>query len=287
MQQHDDVMKGRICLVTGATSGIGMVTARELAARGATVAIVGRSEAKSRATVEQIRAQTGSGKVDYLLADFASQAAIRGMAEAFQRRYGALHVLVNNAGAVFSARRESADGQEMTFAVNHLAPFLLTHLLLDTLRANTPARVVTVGSDAHKGATIPFDDLRQTKGRYSAFGVYGQTKLANIMFTYELARRLAGSGITANTLHPGFVRTGFNRNNGALMSLAMTIASPFAISEERGAQTSIYLASSPEVASANGEYFVKCKPARSSEVSYDEAAQQRLWQISEQLTGLA
>ena len=285
--EMNDEMRGRICLITGATSGIGLVTARELAACGATVAMVGRNETKTRAAVEAIRQQTGNAEVDYLLADLSSQAAVRGVADAFQRRYGALHVLVNNAGAVFMRRQETADGLELTFALNHLAPFLLTNLLLDTLRANTPARVVTVGSMAHRGAHIPFDDLQQTKGRYSAFGVYGQTKLANIMFTYALARRLEGSGITANTLHPGFVGSNFARNNGPVMNAAMSLARPFAINVEKGAATSIYLASSPEVASVSGQYFYKCKPIRSSQASYDVAAQERLWQVSEQLTGLA
>jgi retinol dehydrogenase-12 len=285
--EMNDEMRGRICLITGATSGIGLVTARELAACGATVAMVGRNETKTRAAVEAIRQQTGNAEVDYLLADLSSQAAVRGVADAFQRRYGALHVLVNNAGAVFMRRQQTADGLELTFALNHLAPFLLTNLLLDTLRANTPARVVTVGSMAHRGAHIPFDDLQQTKGRYSAFGVYGQTKLANIMFTYALARRLEGSGITANTLHPGFVGSNFARNNGPVMNAAMSLARPFAINVEKGAATSIYLASSPEVASVSGQYFYKCKPSRSSQASYDVAAQERLWQVSEQLTGLA
>lgn len=172
--QHDGEMSGRICLITGATSGIGLVTARELAARGATVTLVGRNESKTRTVVEAIRQQTGNDKVDYLLADLSSQAAVRGMAEAFRRRYGALHVLVNNAGAVFMPRQQTVDGLEMTLAVNHLAPFLLTNLLLDTLRASAPARVVTVASEAHRGHSIPFDDLQQTKGRYAAFRVYGE-----------------------------------------------------------------------------------------------------------------
>jgi retinol dehydrogenase 12 len=288
MQQHSSEMSGKICLITGATSGIGLVTARELAARGATVAIVGRNETKARATVEDIRQQTGNNEVDYLLADLGSQAAIRGMAAAFQRRYGALHILINDAGALPWHRQETADGLEMTFAVNHLAPFLLTNLLLDTLRASAPARVVTVASDAHVGASIPFDDLQQTHGRYRALPVYGQSKLANIMFTYALARRLAGSGVTANTLHPGVVATHIYRSNNALFNhAAMTVMPLFALSPEKGAQTSIYLASSPDVTTVSGQYFYKCKPKRSSRASYDEAAQQRLWEVSEQLTRLA
>jgi retinol dehydrogenase 12 len=281
-------MSGRICLITGATSGIGLVTARELAARGATVAIVGRNETKTRAAVEAIRQQTGNAEVDYLLADLSSQDAVRGVADAFRRRYGALHVLVNDAGVMLWRREEAANGLEMTFAVNHLAPFLLTNLLLDTLRASAPARIVTVASDAHMGASIPFDDLQHTQGRYQWLKVYGQTKLANIMFTYALARRLAGSGVTANALHPGVVATHIYRStNGLFNSMTKAVMPIFALSPEKGAETTIYLASSLEVATVSGQYFYKCKPKRSSQASYDVAAQERLWQVSEQLTGLA
>jgi NAD(P)-dependent dehydrogenase (short-subunit alcohol dehydrogenase family) len=289
-RQHGDggEMAGRVCLITGATSGIGLVTAHALAARGATVALVGRDEAKARATVESIRQQTGNTEVDYLLADFSSQAAIRGLADAFQRRYGALHVLVNNAGILPWQRSETVDGLESTFAVNHLAPFLLTHLLLDTLRASAPARVVTVASDAHVGAVISFDDLQHTRDKYRALAVYGQSKLANIMITYALARRLEGSGVTANALHPGVVATSIYRSQNRLFNFATARVMPlFALSPEKGAETAIYLASSPEVATVTGQYFYKRKPKRSSKESYDEAAQQRLWQVSERLTGLA
>ena len=288
MRRPDDDMKDKICLITGATSGIGLVTARELAARGATVAVVGRNESKTRAAVEDIRQQTGNNEVDYLLADLSSQAAIRGMAEAFRRRYGELHVLINNAGVLLWRRQETVDGLEMTFAVNHLAPFLLTNLLLDTLRASAPARIITVASVAHNGATISFDDVQHTRGRYQSLRVYGQSKLANIMFTYELARRLEGSGVTANTLHPGIIATGIYRSSNRIFNrAAMAFMPVFAQSPEQGAQTSIYLATSPEVASVSGQYFVKRKPQRSSSASYDEAAQKRLWDISKQLTGLA
>ena len=286
-REQRGAMTGRICLITGATSGIGLVTAHELAARGATVALVGRDEARARAAVEAIRQQTGNSEVDYLLADFSSQAAIRGLAEAFRRRYGALHVLVNNAGVICWNRQETVDKLEMTFAVNHLAPFLLTNLLLDSLRASAPARVVTVASDAHTGATIPFDDLQQTQGNYQWLRVYGQSKLANIMFTYALARWLASSGVTANALHPGVVATRIYRSQNRLFNFAaMRVMPVFALSPEKGARTSVYLASSPEVATISGQYFVKCKPKRSWKTSYDEEAQERLWAISEQLTGL-
>lgn len=292
MQRHSvdesNDMSGRICLITGATSGIGLATAHELAARGATIALVGRNEAKTRAVMEDIRQRTGNTRIDYLLADLSSQAAVRRLADACVRRYGALHVLINNAGAFVWGRRETADGLEMTLAVNYLAPFLLTNLLLETLRGSAPSRVITVASAMHRGALIPFDDVLQTRGRYSGVRVYSQTKLATIMFTYELARRLSGSCVTANALHPGFVATNIYRTNNTLLNaVTMTVVSRFALSPEEGAQTSIYLASSPDVASVSGQYFIKCKPVRSSPASYDEVAQQRLWQISAQLTGLA
>jgi NAD(P)-dependent dehydrogenase (short-subunit alcohol dehydrogenase family) len=282
----DDSMQGRVCLITGTTSGIGRVTATALAQRGASIVLVARDRPRAQATVAAIQEQTSNPDVDYLLADLASQAQVRRLAADFLARHDRLHVLINNAGAVLMQRRPTVDGLEMTFAVNHLAPFLLTNLLLDTLRASAPARVVTVSSMAHRGVTIPFDDLQQTHG-YHPWTVYGQTKLANLLFTYELARRLEGSGVCANALHPGFVASGFNKNNGPLMAFAMTLARPFAISVERGAQTSIYLATSPDVAAVSGKYFVNSKPATSSPQSYDEQAQHRLWEVSEQLTGLA
>jgi NAD(P)-dependent dehydrogenase (short-subunit alcohol dehydrogenase family) len=282
-----DVMSEKVCLVTGATSGIGYVTARELARRGATVALVGRDKARVEAAVARIRQETGAAAVvDYLLADLSSQAQVRQLAQEFTGHYPRLDVLVNDAGAIFTTRQETVDGLEMTFALNHLAPFLLTNLLLDTLKASAPARVVTVASDAHKGATLPFDDLQHARGRYSGLGVYGESKLANIMFTYELARRLAGTGIATNTLHPGFVASGFARNNGRLYGVAMTLLRPVMVSAEKGAQTPIYLATAPEVAGVSGQYFINCKPARSSAASYDEAAARRLWEVSERLTGL-
>jgi NAD(P)-dependent dehydrogenase (short-subunit alcohol dehydrogenase family) len=282
----DESMQGRVCLITGATLGIGRVTATALAQRGASVVLVARDRQRAQTTVAAIQEQTSNPDVDYLLADLASQAQVRRLAADFLARHDRLHVLVNNAGAVLMQRRQTVDGLEMTFAVNHLAPFLLTNLLLDTLRASAPARVVTVSSMAHRGVAIPFDDLQQTQG-YHPWTVYGQTKLANLLFTYELARRLEGSGVTANALHPGFVASGFNKNNGPLMTFAMTLARPFAISVERGAQTSIYLATSPDVATVSGKYFVNSRPASSSPQSYDEQAQRRLWEVSEHLTGLS
>src|SRR5690242_6754155 len=279
-------MEGRVCLVTGATSGIGLVTARALAERGADVILLARNPAKAEAVVAGIKEQTGNHNVSALIADLSVQAQVRRAAEEFRARHDRLHVLVNNAGAVFfGRRRESADGIEMTFALNHLAPFLLTNLLLETLKASAPARVVTVASAVHAGAHIPFDDV-QHRRRYLAFGVYGETKLANILFTYELARQLDGTGVTANALHPGFVASNFGHGETRLWDLAFTLGRPFAISAERGAQTSIYLATSPEVEGVSGRYFANRRPVRSSRASYDREAARRLWQVSGQLTAL-
>lgn len=279
-------MRDRVCLVTGATSGIGSVAARVLAARGATVVLTARDATRAEEAVQRIRHETKNTRVNFLLADLSSQRQVRRLAEQFQASYPALHVLVNNAGGIFMRRLVTVDGYEMTFALNHLAPFLLTNLLLDELKASAPARVVTVSSVAHRGARIHFDDLMYEHTPYSPMGAYGQSKLANVMFAYELARRLTGTGVTSNTLHPGFVATGFAKNNGPLYRVGMTLLRPFAIGPERGAQTTIHLASSAEVDGVTGQYFVRSRPAASSKISCDEQAQRRLWEISEQLTGL-
>lgn len=277
-------MRGKVCVVTGATSGIGYVTARELARRGASVTLVGRNPDRTALCVGSIRRETGSDAVDSLLADLSSMERVRALAEAVRARHQRLDVLVNNAGAVFLTRHTTVDGFEMTFALNHLAPFLLTNLLLDLLRASAPARIVTTASVAHVGAKIDFDDPNYQHHRYSAWGAYGRSKLANILFTYELARRLEGSNATANAFHPGFVATGFARS-GPLMDVVMTLARPMMVSAEEGARTQIYLASSPEVEGVTGQYFVKEHPTRSSKESYSVESQRRLWEISEELTG--
>ena len=286
MNQGQPGMIGKVALITGATSGIGSVTAREIARMGATVVIVGRDAFRMDNTVAAIQQHTGNRKVSGLIADLSSQEQVRTLASAFLDRYQRLDVLVNNAGAVFYHRETTVDGLEMTFALNHLAPFLLTNLLLDRLIATPDSRVVTVSSMAHNGARIPFDDLQHERSPYRSFQVYGQSKLANILFTFELARRLAGISVTANTLHPGFVASNFGLAPGGLTGLGMRAARIFAISPERGAQTSIYLASSPDVEGVTGRYFVKCKSVRSSRASYDVDAARRLWDVSEQLTGL-
>ncbi len=279
-------LAGKTILITGATNGIGYIAAHALAEMGATTVIVGRNADRAQASVATIQRETGNTDVHALTADLSSQAEVRALAATFQAQYPRLDVLLNNAGAIFMSRQTTVDGYERTFALNHLAPFLLTHLLLDRLKADAPARVVTVASMAHAGHTIDCDDVNQTARGYSAWRVYGESKLANVMFTYALARRLEGTNVTANTLHPGFVATGFAKNNGALWQLAMTLARPFAISPEQGAQTSIYLASSPDVAIVSGRYFVKRQPAKSSAASYDIAAQEQLWTLSEQMTGV-
>ncbi len=213
MTNSGDVMRGKLCMVTGATSGIGRVTAQVLAQAGAEVVVVGRNREKSEATVDRIKQQTGNSAVEYMLADLSSQTAIRQLAETFKRQHERLNVLVNNAGAFFLWRQESVDGIEMTFALNHLGYFLLTNLLLDTLKASAPARVINVSSGSHRGETINFNHF-QGKRMYSGFRAYGESKLANILFTYELARRLEGTGITVNAIHPGFVATNIGTNNG-------------------------------------------------------------------------
>ena len=273
-------------MVTGATSGIGAVTARALTQKGARVIVVARNVNRCENTVDEIIQTTGNHAVEYMLADLSSQNEIHDLAEAYQNKYDHLDVLVNNAGGFFMSRQESADGIEMTFALNHLNYFLLTNLLLDTIKASAPARIVNVSSAAHQNASINFDDL-QGKKKYSGWQAYGQSKLANILFTHELARRLEGTGVTVNALHPGMVATNFGANNGGVLgNLVRQFMNLFSISVEEGAQTSIYLASSPEVEDVTGKYFVKKKAVSSSSASYDESAAKRLWEISEEMTGI-
>jgi retinol dehydrogenase-12 len=286
MTHSKESMYGKTCMVTGATSGIGAVTAQALAQQGATVIVVGRSPDKCTATVNQIKDQTGNPAVEFMVADLSAQKEIRQLAHQFKSRHQRLDVLVNNAGAIFLRRQETVDGLEMTFALNHLSYFLLTNLLLDTIKASAPARIVNVSSRAHRGAQIHFDDL-QGRSSYSGQRAYGQSKLANVLFTYELARRLEGAGITVNALHPGVVASNFAMNNGSIVSLFMRLFHWIAISPEKGAQTSIYLATSPDVEGVTGKYFVDKKAVPSSPASYDQADAKRLWQVSAELTGLS
>jgi retinol dehydrogenase 12 len=280
-------MSGKVCLVTGATAGIGKITAVALAAQGAQVVIVGRNLQKANNTIQLIRSATGNEAVPYFLADFADLQQVRDLVAGFKARFGRLDVLVNNAGAYFNMRHETPYGVEMTFLVNHLAPFLLTNLLLDVMRASAPGRIVNVASDAHRSGSIDFDDLRFKRG-YFGMKAYARSKLANICFTYELARRLKGSGVTANALHPGTVATDIWRTNFSILGPAIKrLIGLFALTPEEGADTSIYLASAPEVEGASGQYFTNRKAVPSSSLSYDENLARRLWLESERLTGLA
>ncbi|MBI1279027.1 MAG: SDR family NAD(P)-dependent oxidoreductase [Anaerolineaceae bacterium] len=282
-------MQGKTVLISGATNGIGKQAAVDLAQMGAQVVIIGRSKARTDEALREIQTASGNNDVHALLADLSSMAEVRRVADDFRKQFSRLDVLLNNAGGVFNSRQETVDGYEMTFALNHLSYFLLTNLLLDMLKASAPSRIVNVSSEAQSGGALDFDDLQFKNTAYGmgGFKAYAQSKLMNVMFTYELARRLAGTGVTANVLHPGFVNTGFGKNNKGLMQFVMGIITVFAIKVEDGAKTSVYLASSPEVEGVTGKYFDKSKPKRSSPASYDEAAQKRLWEISEQLTGIA
>ena len=280
-------MTGKTVLITGATAGIGRVTARQLAAAGARVIVIARNREKAEETRSWITAQTGNAAVELIISDLSVRSQVRDAAREAGSRTGGIDVLVNNVGAVFDRRAESSDGIEMTFALNHLAPFLLTNLLLDALKQRPGARVVTVSSDAHKGARMDFDDL-EGKQRYRGWTAYGQSKLANLLFTFELARRLAGTGITANALHPGFVASNFGKNSRPLLRVGISVAQRLGgISVEQGARTSVYLASSDEVSGVTGKYFVKCREHASDPASLDPGSMKRLWEISARMTGLS
>jgi NAD(P)-dependent dehydrogenase (short-subunit alcohol dehydrogenase family) len=283
-----DGVEGKRVVVTGATGGIGLAAARELARRGARLSIVARSPQRAEAAAADISKAAGaSTDIEVLHADLSSQRSVRDLAGTLLSRHPRIDALVNNAGAIHGRRRLNEDGIELTWAVNHLAPFLLTTLLLDRLRESAPARIVTTSSDAHRGARIPFDDISAERGYPSrGFIRYGQTKLANILFTRELARRLAGTGVVAVCFHPGFVATGFNRNNGPLMRLGMTLARPFARSPERGADTLVWLLDSPDGAIVSGGYFVDRRRVEPSPPGRDDEAARRLWDLSEAQTAM-
>lgn len=279
------MMHNKVCLVTGANAGMGKAIATELARQGATVVMVCRDARKGEEAQREIARLVGNGTPDLLIADLSSQQAIRELAREVQRRYARIHVLVNNAGAHVQQRQLSVDGIEMNLAVNHLSAFLLTNLLLDTLRASAPARIVNVASNAMT-KTINLDDL-QSEQTFVPFAVYGQAKLAMMLCTYALARRLAGIGVTVNALHPGI--TGTKIIGDVAPPLArpfMGLIKPFLLSPERGARTALYLATSPAVEGVSGKYFIREKESPSVPISYDEAVQERMWTISAQLTGL-
>jgi NAD(P)-dependent dehydrogenase (short-subunit alcohol dehydrogenase family) len=273
------LMQNKTVMSTGATAGIGLITARELAGMGAQITLVSRNAAKLVTAAEQIKTQTGNPYVEYIAADLATRAGVNQTAFEFKKRHTRLDVLVNNAGALFTERQVTSDGLELTFALNHLSYFHLTMLLFETLKASAAGRVVNVTSDAHRGQTINFDDLQGEKG-YNGLTAYGRSKLMNVLFTYELARKLTETNVTANALHPGFVATEFAKNNGPLYKIGMKLIGLFARSPEKGAETSIYLASSPEVRGASGKYFTDSRAVDSDPASYNKATAERLWNIS-------
>lgn len=272
-------MRGKICLVTGATSGIGYETALGLARAGAHIGIVGRDPARTQQSVRRIRAEVADATVDAFVADLSSQAEIRRLADDVRGRYPRLDVLVNNAGAIFDTRQVTVDGLERTWAFDHLGYVLLTLELLDLLKAGTPARIVNVASAAHMRGRIDFDDLEGVR-RYGAMKAYSQAKLGNVLFTCALARRLKGSGVTVNALHPGVVASGFAKETGGWFGFAWGLIRPFLIKPEDGAKTSLFLATAPEVAEVSGRYFAKCCETPSSVYSQDRAVQERVWDLS-------
>jgi NAD(P)-dependent dehydrogenase (short-subunit alcohol dehydrogenase family) len=272
-------------LISGATNGIGLAAAEALAAAGASVAIVGRSETSARAAAARISAAAKGATIATFVADLSSQAAVRALAAEVLDRCPKLDALISNAGVIYGTRQLSKDGIELTWAVNHLAPFLLTALLLERLKASAPARIITTASNAHRGARIPFDDVN-AETSYRGLGRYGETKLANILFTVELARRLEGTGITANCYHPGLVATGINRNNGLLMDLGMTALRLVARSPQTGADTLVWLATSSDVADVSGQYFFDRQQRQPSREAQDRQTARQLWELSERQCGL-
>ena len=278
-------MHDKICMVTGATSGMGLATAQGLAKMGATVVIVGRDRSKCEAIQKDIHVSGGNPNVDMMVADLSSQDDIRKLANEFKAKYDKLHVLVNNAGGIFSKHETTVDGLEMTFALDHLGYFLLTNLLIDTIKASAPARIINISSGAEAGGKINFDDLQSEK-RYSSWAAYSQAKFANVLFTYDLARRLEGTGVTVNAVTPGPVATNFGLNNGGFFKLIGPLFSVFGLTPEQGAQTAIWLASSSKVEGVTGRAFYRLQEKHTSSKSHNVATQRRLWDVSAELTKL-
>ena len=278
-------MNGKVVLITGGTSGIGKAAAKALAGMGAEVVVTGRNRQKGEGALQEIRSESGNNRVSLLLADLAAQAEVRRLAKEFRASHARLDVLVNNAGLYKTRRTETPDGIEMTLAVNYLAPFLLTNLLLDLLKKSAPSRVINVSSEAERWGKIDLDDL-QSERRYRGFPVYGKSKLANIMFTYELAERLRGTGVTANCMHPGSVNTNMGKNERGVGMLLFRAFKPFMRSPKKGADTLVYLAASPDVQGRTGEYFIDREVAIPSKQAYDGTLREQLWEASEELTNL-
>lgn len=279
-------MSGKTVVVTGASSGIGLETAQALAGAGAGVVITARHEGRGRAALEEIGRRSGSSSVELVVFDLADLTSVRAGAAEILARCARIDVLVNNAGLVLSDRRVTSDGLEQTFVINHLGPFLLTQLLLERITASAPSRIVNVASTAHRGARqgLDFADL-QSERRYSGMQAYARSKLANIYFTSELARRLRGTGVTVNCLHPGTVATGYGRDGDArgVLAFGLKVIKPFVLNPAQGARTSVYLASAPELADVSGQYFVRRRPASPTKVARDPEAALRLWEASEKL----
>ncbi|WP_395834662.1 SDR family oxidoreductase [Cystobacter fuscus] len=279
-------MQGKVCLITGATSGIGLESARALAAQGATVVLSGRDPGRGEAALAEVRRTVPDAKLDLMLADLTSLASVRKLAGDFQVKYSRLDVLLNNAGLILNERKLTVDGFETTFATNHLAHFLLTHLLLDLLKASGASRVVNVSSEGHRLGSLGYLDDLQGERRFNGILAYDNSKLANVLFTRALARRLAGKKVTTNSLHPGVVRSSFGLNNQGFFKFIFQMAGPLMISAEKGARTSVYLASSPEVEGVSGKYFSKCKVARESKAAQSDEGAEKLWRKSADLTGV-
>lgn len=278
-------LTGKICLITGANSGIGKATALGLAKMGAELVMICRDREKGEAAQKEIIAQSRNNNIELMLADMSSQDSIRSLASDFQKTHEKLELLINNAGVYLTKRLTTPDGLEATFATNLLGPFLLTNLLLGVLKAGAPSRVVNISSDAHNGIRMNFDDLQGEK-KFSGWQPYGQSKLGMILFTHELSKRLARIGITVNSVHPGTVRTHFAKNNGGLVALGFRIIGAFFISPSTSANRVLYVATSPDLTNVSGKYFSKMREEKSSRESYDDSSAAQLWRISEQLTGL-
>ncbi len=279
-------MQGKTVVITGATSGIGQVAAERLAGMGARILLVARDKGRGEATLARLKALGPGAAHGIHYADLSRLAEMKRVAAAIAAAEPRIDVLINNAGAVYNRRRVTEDGLELTFATNHMSYFMMAQELRERLVASAPARVVNTASDAHRGAKLDFDDLQAAR-RYSGFRVYGRSKLCNILFTRELARRLAGTGVTANCLHPGFVATRFGDQSGGPLAYLVRFAKLFAITPEQGAETITYLASSPAVADASGGYFYKCRPATPTAEAQDDASARRLWQETARLAGVA